>query len=271
MAEQVLETYHGNCHCGAFKFSKGYLWAFPSSDDLFVVEKSDGTLKDYQFGKKTMSHKVRPKYLTPKLHLVCVYWLNAYAMKFCSNCGTPVMGRRHIEGPSIGVNVRTFREFDAEKLETKPYDGASLEPHYIPPNGPEASDMNKSTKCYQGSCHCGNVSYDLQSKALEDIEVWSCNCSICSRNADLWVYPFNKDVELRGGNHLTIYRFGRKAAGHAFCSTCGVPIVNNFERPEANVHVNEFMTERLPVNVRTIDGIDLKALKVNELDGKGLR
>lgn len=70
-----------------------------------MVEKSDGTLKDYQFGKKTMSHKVRPKYLTPKLHLVCVYWLNAYAMKFCSNCGTPVMGRRHIEGPSIGVNV----------------------------------------------------------------------------------------------------------------------------------------------------------------------
>lgn len=38
---------------------KGYLWAFPSSNDLFVVEKGDGTLKDYQFGKKTMTHKVR--------------------------------------------------------------------------------------------------------------------------------------------------------------------------------------------------------------------
>jgi len=36
---------------------KGYLWAFPSSN--FVVEKGDGTLKDYDFGKKTMAHKVR--------------------------------------------------------------------------------------------------------------------------------------------------------------------------------------------------------------------
>ena len=103
MTEQVFETYHGDCHCGAFKFSvrlpelkqvvacncsicskvlptnslfmkttswhadyrplqKGYLWAFPSSDDLFVVEKGHDTLKDYQFGKKTMSHKVRLKH-----------------------------------------------------------------------------------------------------------------------------------------------------------------------------------------------------------------
>ena len=30
----------------------------PKSDDLFVVEKGEGTLKDYRFGKKTMAHKV---------------------------------------------------------------------------------------------------------------------------------------------------------------------------------------------------------------------
>ena len=102
MAEQTLETYHGNCHCGAFKFSvklpklkqvnacncsicskvivnfrffalhkekhaltdknplqKGYLWAMPSSNDLFVVEKGDDALQDYQFGNKIMTHKVR--------------------------------------------------------------------------------------------------------------------------------------------------------------------------------------------------------------------
>ena len=32
--------------------------------------------------------------------------------------------------------------------------------------------------------------------------------------------------------------------------------------------VNEFMAGRLPVNARTINGIDLKAVKVNKVDGK---
>ena len=62
-----------------------------------------------------------------------------------------------------------------------PYNGADLEPHYIPPNGPEVSDLNQSTKRYRGSCHCGNVTYDLHSEPLEDIGVLLCNCSICSR------------------------------------------------------------------------------------------
>ncbi len=39
---------------------KGYLWTFPSSDDLCVVEKGDGTLKEYLFANKTMSHMFCP-------------------------------------------------------------------------------------------------------------------------------------------------------------------------------------------------------------------
>jgi len=39
---------------------KGYLWTFPSSDDLYVVEKGDGTLKEYLFANKTMSHMFCP-------------------------------------------------------------------------------------------------------------------------------------------------------------------------------------------------------------------
>lgn len=40
---------------------KGYLWVFPSS---FVVEKGEGTLKDYLFSNKTTTHKVRLKAFT---------------------------------------------------------------------------------------------------------------------------------------------------------------------------------------------------------------
>jgi hypothetical protein len=86
-ASADLKTYRGNCHCGAFKFSvklpeltsvmecncsicskKGYKWVFPT-EDAFIVEKDDGKLKDYRFGKKNMSHM------------------------FCSICGTGVMGK----------------------------------------------------------------------------------------------------------------------------------------------------------------------------------
>jgi hypothetical protein len=72
-----LKTYHGNCHCGAFKYSvqlpeltsvtecncticfrKSYKWVFPDAGQL-TIEKGDGTLKDYYFGRKGMAHKVR--------------------------------------------------------------------------------------------------------------------------------------------------------------------------------------------------------------------
>ncbi|CAD6579693.1 MAG: hypothetical protein ASARMPRED_009222 [Alectoria sarmentosa] len=250
MAEPVLETYHGNCHCGAFQFSvklpelkqKGYLWVFPSS---FVVEKGEGTLKDYLFSTKTTTHM------------------------FCPICGTSAMAQKHNEARTIGINVRTLRDFDEDKLEIKDSNAASLEPHYVPPNTSDLSGSDGSTKCYRGSCHCGKVTYDVQSKPLEEIGLLQCNCSICSRqqqNAALWIYPSEKDVELRGGDDLTVYRFASKASGHAFCSTCGVSVVNQFEHPEGKVIA--FMDGKLPVNARTINGIDLKAIKVNKANGK---
>ena len=71
-----LKTYKGNCHCGAFKFSikipeltsvtecncsicfrKGYMWVAPGAGG-FTIEKGEGSLKDYEFGKLSMSHKV---------------------------------------------------------------------------------------------------------------------------------------------------------------------------------------------------------------------
>lgn len=92
-----LTHYRGNCHCGAFKFTftsvelrqahactcsfcskvracpqpgpnadytrrlqNGYLWGFPGADFAVVKGDEETTLKTYEFGKRTMVHKVRP-------------------------------------------------------------------------------------------------------------------------------------------------------------------------------------------------------------------
>jgi hypothetical protein len=77
MSAPELQSYHGNCHCGAFKFTvklpelksgmtcncsicskKGYIWVFPSKEDLEIHRGLDG-MTTYKFGKKSMAHKVR--------------------------------------------------------------------------------------------------------------------------------------------------------------------------------------------------------------------
>ena len=40
---------------------------------------------------------------------------------------------------------------------------------------------------YHGSCHCGNVAYEVEGEIKE---AYSCNCSLCSRRGGLlWFAP----------------------------------------------------------------------------------
>lgn len=76
-AENLLKTYRGNCHCGAFVYEvelpeikavstcncsicskKGYLWAKPS--EIKVVKGSEDALTAYTFASNTYYHKVSP-------------------------------------------------------------------------------------------------------------------------------------------------------------------------------------------------------------------
>lgn len=77
--------------------------------------------------------------------------------------------------------MRTLQAFNPDQLAIKPYDGVKLEPSYEAPNGPKPSAMDSSKETYHGSCHCGKVTYSLQSEPLKEVTVKDCNCSICSR------------------------------------------------------------------------------------------
>ena len=77
--------------------------------------------------------------------------------------------------------VRTIQDLDLDKLKKKTYDGGVLEPGYDAPVGPKPSVADASKQSYQGSCHCGKVTFTLQSEPLNDLEVTDCNCNICAR------------------------------------------------------------------------------------------
>jgi hypothetical protein len=142
--------------------------------------KGEGTLKEYRFGKESMKH--------------C----------FCGVCGTGVMGVRDSGGVGVNVSLLLLRfeveigadgigqanmldlPFDIYGLKASTYDGAALEPKYIPPpfKGEEPSAEMESAKIYYGSCHCGAVGLAMiVGGSLVDgkQDVVECNCSSCVR------------------------------------------------------------------------------------------
>ena len=109
---------------------------------------------------------------------------------------------------------------------------------------------------YTGGCHCGRVRYEV----VADLErVTECNCSICTRKAYLHlILPRERFRLLAGEEDLAVYRFGTMTAGHLFCRHCGV----------ASFYVPRSHPDRIDVNVRCLDGVDVSALRIQPFDGR---
>lgn len=242
--------YHGNCHCGAYRFELdvdgevlktavengstagagpgmklGALW-LPVQDGIFRVSKDDGKLASYK---------------APALEY-----------KFCTECGSCVLG--DVDG-SKAINIRTLRGVNPFELEQ--------------PTRTEATSYPA-----KGECICGAVKVELLSP-LQDMTVKEDNCSICTRNAWIGVYPSKAQVALTGTENVQDYRFGRRFMGHPFCKTCGVHVYMNVYGPPQSV-IDRLPEEKkimvrqnldmTPVNVRVLDGIQLGGLSVARTD-----
>ena len=114
------------------------------------------------------------------------------------------------------------------------------------------------TKTYAGSCHCGKVRFE----ATTDLaKVMSCNCSICSRLG--WLLTFVPATEFKlisGEESLTDYQFAKKHVHHPFCRECGVHAFGHGAGPGG--------VEMRAINVRCLEGVDISALTVTQVDGK---
>ncbi len=108
---------------------------------------------------------------------------------------------------------------------------------------------------YQGSCHCGRVSFELEARLDYVME---CNCSLCRRIGALWHGAAEPNLRITSGeSELVLYQFNTKTAKHYSCKHCGV---HPFSRPRLD-------PTRWAVNVRCIDGVDASALPLKHFDG----
>jgi hypothetical protein len=86
-----------------------------------------------------------------------------------------------------------------------------------------------------------------------------CNCSICTKKGFIHLIVPPEDFRLVSGrDELATYEFNTKTAKHHFCRTCGM---HPFYVPRSD-------PDKIDVNVRCLDGVDLKTLEVTTFDGE---
>ncbi|MCJ1292730.1 hypothetical protein MMC34_004283 [Xylographa carneopallida] len=119
---------------------------------------------------------------------------------------------------------------------------------------------------YEANCHCGAVRYKVLAPRLQDVPFKACNCSVCTKNGYLNLYPKRHEVVFHQGfDTLAEYRFGSKSKTHKFCPVCGSSILIDFN---GTLH-GEF-EDAMAVNVRMFKDIDMRELKAEHFDGKNL-
>lgn len=120
------------------------------------------------------------------------------------------------------------------------------------------TEKKAEAKTYQGSCHCGDVKYEVTTDLTGLI---SCNCSICGRSGTvLGFVPAGQFKQLAGEDALTDYTFKSGTIHHLFCKKCGVRSFARGTMPDG--------TPMVAINARCLEGVDVATLDIKAVDGK---
>jgi hypothetical protein len=111
-------------------------------------------------------------------------------------------------------------------------------------------------KTMEGGCHCGRVRFRVTADIASVID---CNCSMCTKKGILHlIVPPERFELLSGKDDLTTYVFNTGVAKHTFCRHCGI---HPFYVPRSH-------PDKIDVNVRCIDDIDLAVVAPTPFDGR---
>lgn len=117
---------------------------------------------------------------------------------------------------------------------------------------------SRPMKQYQGSCHCGNVRFQIET---DFPELTTCDCSICEKKNALMVKVHESKFELLSGeDSLTEYQFHTMTARHFFCSRCGI----------YPFHRKRVTPDNLGINVYCLNEFDATGIPVRQAVGKGM-
>ena len=124
----------------------------------------------------------------------------------------------------------------------------------------EAQPSPPDAMTHAGGCHCGAVRYEAELDL--GAPVIACNCSMCGRSGSLlsFVAPAHFRLQ-KGEDALQNYHFNKHTIDHLFCKSCGIKPFARGKKPDGSPMV--------AINVRCLDDVDLDALKVHKVDGKG--
>lgn len=115
---------------------------------------------------------------------------------------------------------------------------------------------------YSGSCHCGQISYDVEVEQ-QPAEAMACNCSICQRRGHLlWFLPRARLKLKTPESDMKYYSFNKHKIRHYFCPHCGCAPFGMGADDKGN--------EMVAINVRCLEGVDIDVLKVKHFDGRSL-
>jgi hypothetical protein len=110
---------------------------------------------------------------------------------------------------------------------------------------------------YDGSCHCGAVTFTVEGDTPAD--AMSCNCSHCRRKGFLLTFvPAGQFTLNSGEGSLSTYTFNTHKLKHRFCPACGVqPFAEGEQKGQA----------MRAVNLRCVPAIDIETLNLQHVDG----
>jgi len=110
---------------------------------------------------------------------------------------------------------------------------------------------------YEGSCHCGAVTFSVAADA--PTEAMSCNCSHCIRKGFVLAFvPTDQFTLESGADHLTDYLFYKHAITHQFCRSCGTEAFALGKSPQGDMRA---------INLRCVPSVDIDALTIQKVDG----
>lgn len=111
---------------------------------------------------------------------------------------------------------------------------------------------------HKGSCHCGDVRFEITSKLAE---LTTCDCSLCVKKNALMVKVHEDDFTLRSAeNSVSEYRWNTKIARHFFCPHCGI----------YTFHRKTSAPDHYGVNIFCLDGLDPKHIPIRATEGANM-